>query len=141
MEDELKLTLAYIAGLLDGEGYIGIRKASWKKYRHLKLLVQITNSDKEVIEWIKNTSQTLVKSGFIDVLPAKNTRKARYVFKLEGMKGIKRFLQMLLPYLRIKRKQAEMALKYISIREKRGLTKPYSNEEYHIYKMLKQLNS
>jgi hypothetical protein len=131
--------LAYIAGLVDGEGYIGIRKASWRKYHHLKLLVQITNSDREVIEWINSLARVLVGAGYIEVFKGRKGRRDRYTFKLEGMKSIKQFLQMILPYLRIKKKQAELVLRFISVREKRGWTKPYSDEEYRIYNLLKEI--
>jgi hypothetical protein len=99
------LTLAYVAGLVDGEGsiVIGCSHRANRLPNHW-LQVGITNIDKELIDWLLNT--------FGGHLSDYSHRPRHcWVWRVMGNEA-KQFLQSILPYLRIKKKQAEIAIAF-----------------------------
>jgi hypothetical protein len=111
-------TLGYLAGFLDGEGTIGISSAFAKgrsrnpsHFPH----VMIANADRAVMEWIRDTV-----GGSLDV-PRPSTHKPHwrpsYRWRLHG-RNAETFIDALLPYLRVKRPQAEVVLRLRQIRGK-----------------------
>lgn len=109
--------LAYLAGLLDGEGCIhicdkmvrprksrGVRK-SWRPFNrniNYSCAVSIANTNTEVLYWIK---ERFGGSVFSRNKPEKiywDTKKSWHM----SMKNMAELLQKLLPYLIIKKKQA-----------------------------------
>lgn len=104
--------LAYIAGILDGEGCIQVRllKRKTQKWNNLKTEIIITNTCKELIEWL---SRKLSLS--IHEKQHKNPKwKTCYYVKIGNIYECLLFLKAVLPYLIAKRKQAEEAIKLIS---------------------------
>ncbi len=103
--------IAYIAGIVDGEGCI---YASWrygnKSYNdHVKMTVTFTcnMTDKPVLEFISSKFDSL------KVVDTKGTKRQAYRINIGGAQKLKLFLTKLLPYLIAKRKVAELALKII----------------------------
>lgn len=97
---------AYTAGLLDGEGSISITPK-------LYLSVKIRNTDKPVLLWLQEVlHRFLAKSGGL----YKNNSTNKQCFSLEfNGKHAKSVLEFLLPYLRIKKRQAELAIEFQSL--------------------------
>ena len=101
--------LAYIAGLLDGEGTIGINKNVDKRNRktptiHYRLHIAIVNSDAGIIRWLN------------EIFPAshwfcsdRRGQKPIYRWYVYSRKAYE-FLQMVSPYLKIKKAQADLAI-------------------------------
>ncbi len=109
--------LAYIAGIVDGEGSI---YASWryknKSYsNHTKMTVGFAcnMTDRNVIDFI--ASKFAIK-----VYPVKGTKRKAYRISILGSKRLKLFLTPLLPYLICKKHVAELALKVIETFNERG---------------------
>jgi hypothetical protein len=53
----MKNEYAYMAGLLDGEGYMGLSKYNGDRYKHkwtYKTRIIIANCNLELLEWVKN---------------------------------------------------------------------------------------
>jgi hypothetical protein len=104
----LSLTqLAYIAGLVDGEGCIQInRRDNGKRFG---LYVSIDNTDRRMIEWLERT----IQYGFCTVQKkrAKANWNAGYRFVVQERYAAD-LLQRVKPYLVIKREQAEVALEF-----------------------------
>lgn len=131
--------LAYTAGLLDGEGCIGINKRGDNSgYR---LTVFIANTDGRMIDFLINnfnfTSYTK-QSGH-------NNKKWRICWRwcLSGV-GAKLFLIDLLPYLIIKKEQAIYAIEFQTLIEKNGgkcLTKDHLNKRKFYYFKLRNLKT
>lgn len=108
-----KATAAYIAGYIDGEGYFGIIPNSNKSsYREV---LKITSVDKDIIDWFQNSFGGSVHKRIFD-----GKSKDAYQWTLEG-KNIVPFVEKVIPYLKTKRKQAELVL------AKRKLRKYYTN--------------
>ena len=103
---------AYIAGFLDGEGYITLVRNHWgnaAKTSSYILKVSITNTDKSILEWIKN----IVGIGNVYVKrPAKEHYLPCWEWCLGSANLAKPFLERLYPYLRIKRNQADIGIRY-----------------------------
>jgi len=89
--------LSYIAGLFDGEGSITICiKKDKHRVRNLLLEIQIANSNKEILDWVRE----LFKLGC--VYKGNHARKQVYHYFLSQWRAVV-FLQAILPYLRIKK--------------------------------------
>lgn len=98
-----KLTASYLAGYIDGEGYLGIIP-NYKKASYTAKL-KIASVDKEIIDWLKNSYGGNVWKREFD-----NNCKDAYTWTLEGKKLLP-FLEKVKPYLKLKKIQAELLIK------------------------------
>ena len=102
---EANETLAYIAGIIDGEGCISVSVLHSKSGRsHNSIYVKIGNTCEEVIRYI----DVLLPGGTSEV-PGYGNRKTTYIIQWYGESAID-VIELVLPYLIIKRKVAELAL-------------------------------
>ncbi|MBA7577582.1 hypothetical protein ES708_19435 [subsurface metagenome] len=104
-----KEILAYMAGLFDGEGCIHITKTKAGKYNHRsdyhQLQVNLVNTNKKVLDWIKNRFGGSVRRHDI------KSRSKAWTWYIYTIKA-KDFLKMIYPYLVIKEKQAKIAIEF-----------------------------
>jgi hypothetical protein len=102
--------LAYVAGFLDGEGTISILrvKKNDRTNIHYRPIVCINNTDREILEWIRS----LFQEGKVwkSTLRA-NGRKQVYRWTV-GNTVAYNVVCALFPYIRVKRIQAEILIKY-----------------------------
>ena len=105
-----KLTAAYLAGLIDGEGYIGIQKQTRKHnidgYGYMGVL-KICMTDKYLIKWLSDSF-----GGYFGERIGKDGRKDSYEWCLRHERNVKPVLDKVFPYLKVKRKQAEVLKKF-----------------------------
>lgn len=124
-----EIELAYMAGIVDGEGSIGIvgsfakyRVASGeKKYQRYSVRVTVYNTKVELLEWIKQRF-----GGSWTPVSRKNYAHAPYYAWYVGHTKAAELANLLMPYLVIKRKQAEIIVKFaetFSHRHARGTPK------------------
>ena len=97
---------AYIAGLMDGEGYIGLIRNHFKSPNrtpsyHLK--IEICNNCLDLLNWIK------VTTGCGRIYKRKDSRASSWIISTSFCKD---FLEAIYPYLRIKKLQTEVAFQY-----------------------------
>jgi hypothetical protein len=113
-EKEVKLELsdverAYIAGIIDGEGCIS------PQFRHgrVHVKVEVRNTNLNLIKWL------LSKTGLGHVYTAKNRAnwKQTYSWEVFRFAEVRAILKVVQPFLIVKRKQAELTLKILEIRE------------------------
>lgn len=103
-----EIDIAYIAGFFDGEGCVCVHHAG-KETENKKsiyiLTATIANTNKSVMDYLHS-----VLGGYI----AENNKiigcKTCYVLHFNSRKAYK-LLEKLLPYLRVKKKQAELTMK------------------------------
>lgn len=116
-----EVKLAYIAGILDGEGSIMIQRQSSKSFMkqraksgcfhpHYAPCIRIGMLEREPLDLIVNT--TLLG----EVYEEKPYHRKRPMFRwmLRAKKEIHEFLTLVMPYLIVKKKQAELCLKFVN---------------------------
>ena len=106
-----KETLAYIAGFLDGDGCIMLQLV----YRHdyvlgYQIRASVVFYQKNQYEWFLSW----LKKQFNNVGYIRDRKDGMSEYTIVGGKNVKKVLQLLSPYFRLKKKQAEIALKVIS---------------------------
>ena len=110
-----KTDLAYVAGIIDGEGWIRIHNRKIKNgNQNYALQVGVGMTNECLINWLK-----FCFGGSVLQRNQIGNRKTRYDWAL-ATKQAGDFLKLVLPYLKIKRPQAELALKFQSRRRYRG---------------------
>ena len=118
-----KTQLAYLAGIIDGEGtfYIGtsLTKNFFVKYN---CRVYVVNTDEKLIDWLIENFGGLKYT-------RKSTKKwkTRFEWILDKQK-IPPIINSLLPYLIIKKKHAEVMLKFIKTFDKDRDSRKVSKE-------------
>lgn len=107
--------LAYTAGIMDGEGSIYIRKTT-RGHQSSELSVFVTNTEEWICQWLK-----FQYGGSVHIMnpTRKPNWKIGYRWWLSSNKAVE-FLKMVLPYLNLKRPQAELAIKFQEIKQRRG---------------------
>lgn len=106
-----KLELAYIAGLFDGEGHVFITKDKRPRYKtaiHI-LRTGITNTHRKTIEWL------------FSLFPTTFSKRIRYAnhptwkpcfFWEASSKNALYFLEIICPYLKIKKEQVRLGIEF-----------------------------
>jgi hypothetical protein len=96
--------MAYLAGIMDGEGCIMAYQSTHPDNLRVKLQVSIGNTDLNLHEWFK----THLSFGSVSWAYPKG-RKPMWKFVVSGLSGIE-FLRHLRPHLIIKASQADLVL-------------------------------
>lgn len=121
----IDVDLAYAAGLIDGEGCIQICKHRHSKYLvgyHYELTVRVAMADAEPILWLKQTF-----GGSLLYSPKKGNNKGMYRWSVSPRLAVK-CLNAILPYLKAKRTQAEIALEFQKIKRPAGTFDRYRHK-------------
>ena len=162
--------LGWLAGIIDGEGYLGMNVETEHNYREgyqtrqhsIKIEIKVTNCDPEIIV---KTSQIMQKLGVNPYIrqPAvvlKENHKVHYEASIKRMAPVKRVLEAVLPYLvGSKLERAGLILQFIQLRTdnpgvanpayadnargRRGprTIKPYSERELELVDQCRALQS
>jgi hypothetical protein len=107
---------AYLAGLLDGEGCIGVhlrarqhRGSEQKNHApSFRILLNVTNTNREVLDWLRSYLGGSVTQKTRETL----RNRPAWVWRQQRTDAAQAILKKCLPYLKIKRQQAEIALKF-----------------------------
>lgn len=104
----------WIAGFIDGEGSIILYLN--KAENRIKPIISIGITAKEPVEFLKSKC-----GGSTYFMYSKDERwKDRWNWQLLGSLQIQELLTAILPYLRVKKAQAQSVLKWLHVRKKRG---------------------
>ena len=93
---------AYLAGFLDADGAIMaiIEKHQEKKFDfRIRIIVKITQSKKDLLEWFCEKFN----------LGRINRNRTTYDWLIRDQQAVYKLLDLLAPYLKVKKKQAELA--------------------------------
>lgn len=111
-------TLSYMAGFFDGEGYIGIlkrkRKAPWNTEYFIQM--SIGQKDGGTMDWVMDNF-----GGHLHLV-----RRDSSYYWIASNKQAYQILKLITPYLKYKKPQAELAIKFY---EERDLSRPIPKEE------------
>jgi len=133
MDEKFK---AYLAGLLDGEGSIYIAKK--RKAKHGAIyrphLILVTSSNREFVREVANHlglgSKVYIHSHLSHI-----GKKPTWVIDTGKIQEIKNLLEMLKPYLILKRPQAEVMLRFLDAKNLKNLT-----VQAECYQQMRKLN-
>ena len=106
-----KITLAYIAGLFDGEGCFTLTRRDRVNSFGFQPQILLSSTDKDVIWWLKDTlgfgyyteKKRLISGGY-----------KVYNYGVGNFHDVKKLLDLLLPYLKIKRNVAKLLYEWIA---------------------------
>jgi hypothetical protein len=105
------LHLAYLAGIIDGEGciHIGYYFNKSQKRSTYHTLIQVTSTDKPLIEWLFQHFEGKAAL-YTKAQTPKNSRQTPFVWKVTG-ETLTHICRMVLPYMISKKDQIEIMLK------------------------------
>ncbi len=109
MKQNRALILSYTAGFLDGEGCIRISKRLPRNNKSMSynLFVNITQKDGEIMDWLQgNFGGTIFLKN-----KSKDGKDWIYEWRITEVKAFN-FLKEILPFLKYKKKQAELAIMF-----------------------------
>jgi len=132
-----KIDLAYLAGILDGEGCVHIAKEKRKQSFVYKLRVQVSMVDKVPPMLAHNTF-----GGYLRLRDRNAKWKPLWEWQVKSNNAVT-CLKVLLPYLRTKRVEAELALKFWSEKNHVAIrkTKEVAALEEANYTLMKSLKN
>ena len=127
---------AYIAGLIDGEGYVGMVKTITRptvapNTYVLVPRIQVKMCDRDGIDLAHE-----IFGGSIYCRKANGNNRATWTWQVTNKKNVKSCLKLLAPYLMIKKHQADCVLKFLE--RERGTR--YTEVEWNIYGTIRELN-
>ena len=99
--------LSYTGGIIDGEGSICIRKSKSQKTQRgylLELDVKVSNTNEWLIRWLHFSY-----GGSVCKRMGKGNERDYWQWAVQTNQALK-FLQLIAPYLKIKKPQAELAI-------------------------------
>jgi hypothetical protein len=140
LEWEDEKVLIYLAGFVDGEGYLGVR--TYAKQRNSARL-SITNTDLGILLFIKHKLDMLeIVSSLSEVRRRiRGNRQRQWGLEVANLDGINKLCNLLLPYLIVKHRQAELLIRFTFLRTVEGrFGSTFKDEEAQIYEELKTLN-
>jgi hypothetical protein len=109
MENKEDLIMAYVAGLIDGDGSISLireNRASGFKYYPC---IQLSNIFEGMINLLHQTFGGCKKIK----THQSHAKKTQYVWNVRGLESCIKFLEKVLPFLVLKKKQAKVLLDYV----------------------------
>ncbi len=125
--------LAYMAGIVDGEGTLAIRGKGNSYCPEFR----ITNTDKSLIDWLN----IRVHFSSMHLRKREINRRPCWDCLIRGFK-MYNLLKSLLPYLIIKRKHAELLIKFIESRVNGApIARRYNDYEISLRNRVKELNA
>lgn len=106
--------IIYIAGFLDGEGWIGLQKNPIRTnrwaYTYYFVRIGVSNTNKAILEWLQSTTEKGYIRANLSNLKLPN-RKPCWVWDVSGKDALE-ILKLIYPYLRIKRTVVKAILEF-----------------------------
>ena len=135
---------AYIAGILDGEGCIGIDKIKSRSNIHpfdFKIRIIVTNTNENIICWLK----TVVGAGcaYVDGKPFSEKWNVVHRWQIVSEQA-RDFLMQVYPYLRIKKDIADLVLELPKLKTQTkyyGRSQQEYESQFQIYSLAKARNT
>ena len=118
MKELTQAEVGYLAGLLDGEGCISVLRVRSRRERlkgrvvtHYAIQIRIGNTFPRLLDWIAEKVGGRV---YAIRWKARGNRKPCWHWYIGG-KAAKPFLELVRPYLIVKAKQADVAMRFLAL--------------------------
>jgi hypothetical protein len=143
MYNWIMVDIGYVAGLVDGEGTVTItQQTKYKKQTsQYRTWVYIVNTYKPLIELLKRDLGGSTDVNYDRKRITALRKKPLHRWRVMSHSDVKKILEMVLPYLVVKRRQAELVLQFVKSRQSRPQNTPYTEEETALYKQVRALNA
>lgn len=136
-ETSKRKPLSWLAGIVDGEGSIGINSSG----KYYDPVFQVDNTNQIIIVECKKVIHSMGVFGIsVDERDRGKKRKSCFNIRVQNNGDIYTILSYLLPHLIGKNEQARLVRRFIALRQSGALTSPYSNEERAIVEAVRLLN-
>ncbi len=140
----LDLDLAWLAGFIDGEGSILLRRHGGTRARELDIDlyypgITICNTHEPTLEAVVDILKRHQLPYFVSRRKALKGSDS-WAIEIRGMRRCRVWLTVLMPYLRTKRDQAEWALEFIDSRLSVGKKAGYTEREQQLLELLRKRN-
>lgn len=136
--------LAYLAGIIDGEGSIILWKAKGdpKLRGQFNLRINISSTDKILIDWIYENFGGRCYECNAPSRKANPHWKKQYIWTVPRP-NILQFLKKIHPFLIIKKERCEVAIKFRETfaKRERNLSKETFDLRLNLYEQMKHLNT
>ena len=73
--------------------------------------------------------------------PSQKRRLPRYEIRISSLANTLAFLEMLLPYLRIKKEEASLMISFCKSRLGKPVRSPYTEEEFRIFQKIREMHT
>lgn len=145
MED---VKLAYIAGIMDGEGSImlvkachaSFMKAQNRKYPNYYPNIRVGMIEREALDFIVDT----LNIGKVVQEKSYQNKRPMFRYRLTNKPDVRKFLEIMTPYLMIKKEQAKLLMQYIdtfiSCSAKNPVTEEIENNRHEYWTRMRELN-
>lgn len=134
----LPTDLAYLAGIIDGEGSLAAHRNGNKKGLWYTPRLSIYNTDLQLIEWCRDVLAELGAGSHIGSHVREHGRRVQYVLTIQRLKALRVCLPHIIPFLKQKRFRGELLLEFCERREDRRT--PYEPRDLDIVAMLFDAN-
>lgn len=132
--------LHWLGGFFDGEGCISIC-ATKRPYLWMTVCVRLVNTNEQAIERVSSIlSRHHIAHHVAAVKASKLGNRPTKHVHIAGFGRCKAALELLGPYFRVKKNEADLLLEFIASRQSGGRRAQYSEREIDIYVMLRQLH-
>jgi len=109
------MSLEYIAGFFDGEGWVGMSRAA-KGVNVRVRIVQTAERGRILLEEIQTFMAVFNVKSSVRIAPTGDTaRKILWVLEITSRRSVLEFLQRVMPFIHIKRTEAQDVIRYCTI--------------------------
>lgn len=130
-DDLTREDVTYMAGFIDGEGTITINTSKSRRQPE----TYVVNTDLDIVNFF---AKVFGKEPYPKNRPPP-TQKQTYGVMITSLREVFEFLQIVYPYLRVKKQQAKLLLEYCNIRLVKH-NQPFGSRERQIIKEIRRLN-
>ena len=132
---------AWLGGIIDGEGNISLHCMLRKGTKPLLYpRIQVTNNNQELLDECFNILQRAGVGGHFYSVLLHGKRRPKHL-QMNGMKRVQSALQALIPYIRVKRRLADLLWEFVNSRLKKPeKTSPYTLPEWWCFQEMRRLN-
>jgi hypothetical protein len=106
-----KTDIAYLAGIIDGEGSIALVPNN--RGKNLQPRIVVAMSTKQPVKWIHKTFGGCYRKRWMEITPPRIGNSGyRYTWGVYNKDGVIAILEACMPYLKTKRRKAQEVIRY-----------------------------